>query len=44
MVVCLLNWCWHDFVFRIGKNNITALGGKYLASAIQKSTSIFDVG
>lgn len=29
---------------RIGKNKITTIGGKYLASAVQKSTSVFDVG
>jgi len=32
------------FLYRIGKNRITSIGGRYLASAIQKSTSIFDVG
>lgn len=31
-------------VLRIGKNQITPVGGRFLASAIQKSTSIFDVG
>ena len=35
---------YHHFIFRIGKNKITSVGGRYLASAIQKSTSIFDVG
>lgn len=29
---------------RLGKNKITAIGGKYLARAVQKSTSMFDVG
>lgn len=29
---------------RLGKNKITGVGGRYLALAIQKSTSIFDVG
>ncbi|KAG9345106.1 hypothetical protein JZ751_009647 [Albula glossodonta] len=31
-------------VVRLGSNQITSVGGKYLASAIQKSKSIFDVG
>lgn len=43
MVLYLFLYC-HYLVFRIGKNKITSVGGRYLASAIQKSTSIFDVG
>lgn len=44
MVLCVLIDVDMTFVLRIGKNKITTVGGKYLASAIQKSTSIFDVG
>ncbi|XP_047217255.1 nucleotide-binding oligomerization domain-containing protein 1 isoform X3 [Girardinichthys multiradiatus] len=38
--------CKHKVVkvLGIGKNKITGVGGRYLANAVKKSTSIFDVG
>ncbi|KAM3613955.1 uncharacterized protein V6R79_007594 [Siganus canaliculatus] len=44
LVAQIIEECPKLRVLKIGKNKITAVGGTSLANAIQKSTSIFDVG
>uniref|UniRef100_A0A8C7D2L4 Nucleotide binding oligomerization domain containing 1 n=1 Tax=Oncorhynchus kisutch TaxID=8019 RepID=A0A8C7D2L4_ONCKI len=44
LIAHIIEECPKLRVVKVGSNKFTSVGGRYLASAIQKSTSIFDVG